>query len=180
MKQQIFLESDRIYRVTWVAPTDGLFYNHLESQSLNTDYLQEQLEGAGRLLGWVMVPGQCHILIQLRTMRKGEGVLVFSEKMRMIFGLAFFFETDRRYSARWVSPKFISCPSYGTERSFMLRDQISFIHDVPVSLGYAVDEFDWPMSSAQYIHNDKWNHPLYAWWKEENMKLIFNTSACEQ
>jgi hypothetical protein len=180
MKQQVFLESDQIYRVTWVAPMDGMFYNHLESQSLNAEYLQEQLEGAGQLLGWVMVPGQCHILIQLRTMKKGEGVLVFSEKMKLIFGLAFFFETDRRYSARWVTPKFISCPAFGVARSFMLRDQIRFIHDVPVALGYAVDQFDWPLSSAQYVHNVKWTHPLFDWWKNENTNLTINDPSVAQ
>ncbi|MEN9334493.1 MAG: hypothetical protein RLY35_1673 [Bacteroidota bacterium] len=180
MKQQIFLESDLIYRVTWVAPMDGLFYNHLESQSLNADYLQEQLEGAGRLLAWVMVPGQCHIIIQLRPMKKGEGVLVFSEKLKMIFGLAFFFETERRFSARWITPKFVSFPSHGVERSFMLRDQLKFIHDVPVALGYAADEFDWPLSSAQYVGNPKWQHPLGDWWKNENAILMINDRSVSQ
>lgn len=177
MKQQVFFESDQIYRVTWVAPMEGMFYNQLESQSLNAEYLQEQLEAAGRLLAWVMVPGQCHVLIQLRAMKKGEGVLVFSEKLKMIFGLAFFFETERRYSARWVVPKYISCPAYGLERTFMLREQLRFIHEVPVVLGYAIDQFDWPLSSAQYVHNSKWKHPLLDWWKHEMTNLTSNDSA---
>jgi len=180
MKQQIILESDQIYRVSWVAPADGLFYNHLESQSLNVDYLKEQMEGVGTILAWVMVPGQCHILIQLRTMKKSEGLLIFSEKLKMILGLAFFFETERKHSARWVNPKYLSCPPSGVERSFLLRNQLNFIHDVPVALGYAVDQFDWPLSSAQYVHNAKWESPLFYWWRNEVTNLTIEDSAIAQ
>jgi hypothetical protein len=49
-----------------------------------------------------------------------------------------------------------------------------------VALGYAMDEFDWPLSSAQYVHNAKWNHPLYDWWKNENTNLTINDSAVAQ
>lgn len=124
------------------------------------DHVNYQLSNDFLVLAYVILPNQCHFIVQSRGMQQEETIRDFSSSLRRsIFHTFHYFQ----WGEIPVKPIVLPIPQEGIDRMRILKSSIEHFHALPAMMGLISGNEIWPYSSCTWIQNGKFIHPLSKW-----------------
>jgi hypothetical protein len=112
------------------------------------------------VLAYVILPNQCHFIVQSRAMLQAETVRDYSSALRRsIHGTFQYFQQGELP----IKPTVLPIPQEGIDRARILKASIEHFHALPFKMGLVEEHEVWPYSSCTWIQNEKFIHPLSKW-----------------
>jgi len=112
------------------------------------------------VLAYVVLPNQCHFIVQSRSMHPEETVREFSCSLRRSIYQTFEYFHAKEHP---IEPIVLPIPQEGIDRVRILKSSIEHFHSLPARLGLIQENETWPFSSCTWIQNGKVIHPLSKW-----------------
>ena len=124
------------------------------------DHVNFQLCKDFLVLAYVVLPNQCHFIVQSRSMHPEESVRDFSCSLRRSIYQTFeYFKKEENL----IQPIVLPIPQEGIDRVRILKSSIEHFHSLPMRMGLIDENETWPYSSCTWIQNGKVIHPLSKW-----------------
>jgi len=112
------------------------------------------------VLAYVVLPNQCHFIVQSRAMHSEETVRDYSSSLRRSIYQTFeYFKKEENL----IQPIVLPIPQEGIDRVRILKSSIEHFHSLPMRMGLIDENETWPYSSCTWIQNGKVIHPLSKW-----------------